>query len=94
MNTVSWQEDYQVLLQEIRDSLEGESATAKIAGELILIRMIYELKPIFKKCQQEATEDAARMAGNYVKKLLAEEHKKLEAAGFCPTCKRPIAEEQ
>ena len=82
-SATSWREDYQVMLEEIQASLENESTRDKIAGKLLLLRIIGDLKPIFKKCQQETTLETGQMAADYVKKLLDEERGKMESAGFC-----------
>jgi hypothetical protein len=92
-NPTDWREDYVALLQELQDSLNGQPTIVSIAGKLLLLRLATELKPIFVKCQQEATLETVNVSSNYVKKLLAEERAQLEAAGFCPTCKRPLVDE-
>jgi ribosomal protein L33 len=92
--TTDWREDYAALIAELTDSLAGEPTIVSISGKLLLLRLSTELKAIFVKCQQEATLEAVNVSSNYVKKLRAEEQEKLEAAGYCPTCKRPFEQKQ
>jgi len=87
----TWAEDYQVLCQNIQDSLENESGSAaKLSGQMVLLTMITGLNPIFAKCQQKTVQETTEIAADYVRKFIDEERTKLEAEGLCPTCKQPV----